>query len=246
MVTSLPPPWAHMTSLPRRCNTPDWPPLQRIVGDGTLVCNHISLTWHVVTLPATVVPLSTAGHKLLSNRLQEMWRGCDTEKRLTETTETTTTAEQRGRQIHRYLCLTLSPNVPADPPLSAPPHLCPCSPLSVVTAPPPSLNTCRRTKARWSRQITDGRPAFSRTPTRRPVFSTIFRVCCVSCCDCAALGVNLINLSGNTSLVWWFQIRWGVEWSAQTGALDLDWPQINLLFVIVLIKQLPVNYSYIQ
>lgn len=137
MVTSLPPPWAHMTSLPRRCNTPDWPPLQRIVGDGTLVCNHISLTWHVVTLPATVVPLSTAGHKLLSNRLQEMWRGCDTKKRLTETTETTTTAEQRGRQIHRYLCLTLSPNVPADPPPPCPPPSLPLFPPVCSYSPPP-------------------------------------------------------------------------------------------------------------
>lgn len=54
------------------CNVHDWPTSLKNVsqGEGLLDYNHTSLTWHIMTLPATALPLNSAGHRSLSNRAQ--------------------------------------------------------------------------------------------------------------------------------------------------------------------------------
>lgn len=210
---------AYLTPVDCFCNVCDWPasPQNVIRGDSMLDYNHTSLTWHIMTLPATAPPLSTAGHKLLSNGPRDCRRLRHEEK--------LDRSDKHGRpggwqgvpaKIHLFLCLTLSHTLL---PLSSPPHL--SLPLFLpVSGRSPPVKTCVRelnSVCTSAVALTDQRqdPCFNLSCYTEPCVFQHF-----SCLQCWLLcqwstgetsRVNLIKLSGSSSLVWWLLIHWGVR-----------------------------------
>lgn len=193
--------WFYITLVECFCNMHDWPnsPEKAALGDGMLEYNHTSLTWHIMTLPATAPPLNAAGHKLLSNRPQECQR-LRHEVKLTEMT--VTNMEDRGgdkvflyAKLHLFLCLTLSHTLL---PLSSPSHLSPLLFLPVCRKNPPvktrvgELNTGVLQLRYW--QIRDRILVSACPSTQCFVFCSIFHVYSVTYCDSEALG-RLVRLS---------------------------------------------------
>ncbi len=204
---------AYLTPVDCFCNVCDWPTSPENVsrGDSMLEYNHTSLTWHIMKLPATAPPLSTAGHKLLSNGPQEC-RRLRHEEKLDKTWQTWRTrgVTRCSSSAQKYTSFSVWPCHTRCCRSAFPSSFSFLVP-SCLREESPSQNMCKRIKLGCTLVValTDQRqdPCFNLSRYTVPCVFQHF-----SCLQCWLLwqwstretsGVNLIKLSGSASLVWW-------------------------------------------